>query len=307
VCADVGKITWRLPGFAATGLTTIAAEPGTGKTTFLYRAAEAIQEGELFLDALPATRGRVLVVQGDEPETIARRKMARMGLKANFDILYAQGAIELDFLLDVVNSSAYTGIIVDSLTTVLATADCNTLDQSMVDKLYTLNKVATAKDVLVLMTAHLNKPAKDGNGRRRERTQITWADISGLATLSAAVNDCWGLTKVGDVFSLHCLGKRHVEAGTEWILERDAEDFWWGLKSVTDGLLPLEVLDAKQRILAILRPDSAMTASDVAAMLDLNVEYTRRCLWDLYDDKKLDRVPSPHTGRGRPCIRYCLR
>lgn len=306
VCADVGKITWRLPGFAATGLTTIAAEPGIGKTILLYHAAEAIQEGGLFLDAVPATQGRVLVVQGDEPETIARRKMARMGLKANFDILYAPGAIDLDFLLDVINSSAYTCIIVDSLTTVLATADCNTLDQSMVDKLYTLNKVATAKDVLVLMTAHLNKPAKDGSGRRRERTQITWADISGLATLSAAVNDCWGLTKAGDVFSLHCLGKRHVEAGTEWILERDAEDFWWGLKSVTDGLLPLEVLDAKQRILANLRQDSAMTASDVAAMLDLNVEYARRCLWDLYDDKKLDRVPSPPSGRGRPCIRYCL-
>ena len=307
VCADVGKITWRLPGFAATGLTTIAAEPGIGKTILLYHAAEAIQEGGLFLDAVPATQGRVLVVQGDEPETIARRKMARMGLKANFDILYAPGAIDLDFLLDVINSSAYTCIIVDSLTTVLATADCNTLDQSMVDKLYTLNKVATAKDVLVLMIAHLNKPAKDGNGRRRERTQITWADISGLATLSAAVNDCWGLTKVGDVFSLHCLGKRHVDAGTEWILERDAEDFWWGLKSVTDGLLPLEVLDAKQRILANLRQDSAMTASDVAAMLDLNVEYTRRCLWDLYDDKKLGRVPSPPSGRGRPCIRYCLK
>jgi hypothetical protein len=233
--------------------------------------------------------------------------MSRMGLKGNFHMLYAQGAIDLDFILDVVNSYAYSCIVVDSLTTVLATADCTTLDQAMVDKLYTLNKVATAKDVLILMTAHLNKPPKDGNGRRRERTQITWADISGLATLSAAVNDCWGLTKVGDVFSLHCLGKRHVEAGTEWILERDAEDFWWGLKSVTDGLLPLEVLDAKQRILANLRPDSAMTASEVAAMLNLNEEYARRCLYDLYDEQKLGRVPSSPSGPGRPCIRYCLK
>lgn len=307
VCADVGKITWRLPGFAATGLTTIAAEPGIGKTTLLYRSAEAIQEGGLFLDAVPAKQGNVLVVQGDEPETIARRKISRMGLKGNFEMLYAQGAIDLDYLLDVVKSTAYSCLIVDSLTTVLATADCNTLDQSMVDKLYTLNKIATANDVLILMTAHLNKPAKDGNGRRRERTQITWADISGLATLSAAVNDCWGLTKVGEVFSLHCLGKRHVEAGTEWILEREAEDFWWGLKSVTDGLLPLEMLDAKQRILANLRQDSAMTASDVATMLGLNVEYTRRCLCDLFDDKKIRRDPSPLHGRGRPSHCYRLR
>ena len=306
-CADVGKIIWRLPGFAASGLVLLAAETGTGKTTLLYRAAEAIQEGGLFLDAVPAKQGNILVVQGDEPETVAMRKMSRMGLKGNFDILYAQGSIDLDFILDAINSSAYSCVIVDSLTTVLATADCSTLDQSMVDKLYALNKTASAKNVLILMTAHLNKPAKDGNGRRRERTQISWADISGIATLTAAVNDCWGLTNVGKEFSLHCLGKRHVEAGTEWVLEREAEDFWWGLKSVTDGLLPLEVLDAKQHIMANLRKDSAMSAKDVADILGLNEEHVRRCLWDLFDQKKLNRIATPLPGRGRPCHRYCLR
>ena len=39
-----------------------------------------------------------------------------------------------------------------------------------------------------------------------------------------------------------------MEAGTEWLLERDAEDYWWGLKEVTDGLKPSEMVDAKQRI-----------------------------------------------------------
>ena len=59
VCADVGKIQWSLPGFAATGLVLLAAETGTGKTTLLYRAAEAIQEGTLFLEEVPARQGAV--------------------------------------------------------------------------------------------------------------------------------------------------------------------------------------------------------------------------------------------------------
>ncbi len=50
MCADVGKIIWTLPGFAAAGLVLVAAETGSGKTTIIYRAAEAIQEGGLFLN-----------------------------------------------------------------------------------------------------------------------------------------------------------------------------------------------------------------------------------------------------------------
>ena len=76
VCADVGKITWTLPGFAASGLVLLAAETGTGKTTLLYRAGEVIQEGGLFLDAVPAKQGNVLVVQGDEPETVAIQRQS---------------------------------------------------------------------------------------------------------------------------------------------------------------------------------------------------------------------------------------
>ena len=307
VCADVGKIIWTLPGFAATGLVLLAAETGSGKTTIIYRAAEAIQEGGLFLNEVQARKGNVLVVQGDEPEVVARRKISRMGLKANFDILYASSSIDLDFLIETVRAATYTTIIIDSLTTVLVTTKCTTLDQAMVDKLYILNKVASDQGVLLLMTAHLNKPGKDGNGKRKERTQITWSDISGLATIGAAVNDCWGLAKVGDQFSLHCLGKRHVEAGTEWLLERDAEDYWWGLKEVTDGLKPLELVDAKQRIIETLHQGkSNLTAQEVSQKLGLNVEHARRCLCDLHEEGKLQRQTVHLPGRGRPTYCYGL-
>jgi hypothetical protein len=231
-----------------------------------------------------------------------------MGLKANFDFLYAESSIDLDFLLETIRKADYQVLIIDSLTTVLASSDCTTLDQSMVDKLFAINRVAADQGVLILMTAHLNKPAKDGNGNRKQRRQITWADISGLSTIGAAVNDCWGLTKAGNFFSLHCLGKRNVDAGVEWLLERDAEDYWWGLKEITDGLMPLVAVDAKQRILQVLTQDQLfVTAKEAAKILDINEEHSRRCLCDLYDEGVLDRRVSHLPGRGRPGHCYGLK
>jgi hypothetical protein len=128
-----------------------------------------------------------------------------------------------------------------------------------------------------------------------------------MATIGAAVNDCWGLAKVGDQFSLHSLGKRHVEAGTEWLLERDAEDYWWGLKEVTDGLKPLELVDAKQRIVEFLHQEKAyLTAKEVSQKVALNVEHSRRCLCDLHEEGKLQRRSSHLPGRGRPTYCYGL-
>ena len=85
--ADVGKVNWVIEGFVAVGIVLLAAEPGTGKTTLLYRAAEAIQEGKDFLDAVPVKKASVLVIQGDEPKNVVDRKIARMDLKGRFAML----------------------------------------------------------------------------------------------------------------------------------------------------------------------------------------------------------------------------
>jgi type II secretory ATPase GspE/PulE/Tfp pilus assembly ATPase PilB-like protein len=48
--SQVGKINWTLQGFAAQGVVLLAGEGGCGKTSLMYRAAESIQEGDLFLN-----------------------------------------------------------------------------------------------------------------------------------------------------------------------------------------------------------------------------------------------------------------
>ena len=308
VCAGVGKITWPLPGFAATGLVLLAADQGVGKSTLLYRAAEAIQEGEFFLGQIPSNVGRVLVLQGDEPQNLAQSKFKRMGLKGNFDIVYANSSLDLGAVVEVIRSQVYSVLIVDSLTTVLMSTTCTTSDYSMVEKLYSLNREASNHGVLVLMTAHLNKPPKDGSGHRQERRRIAWADISGLSQIGAAVNDCWGLTRrVDGDFSLHCLGKRYAEAGTEWILEGDPEDYSWTLKAVTDGLKPLEEVSATTQILELLRANGyGMSAKAIAQSIGLHVEHARRCLCHLFDDGLIARETEKAAGRGRPVHLYRL-
>lgn len=250
--ANVGKVDWAIQGFAAVGIVLLAAEPGTGKTTLLYRVAEVIQEGKDFLNAVPVKQGSVLVIQGDEPENITMRKLNRMDVKGQFEILYGDKSLDTNSLSEIVRSKSWRVIIVDSLTTVLASSNCTTMDMTMAERLYELNKLASENNVLVLMTAHLNKPSRDGSGAPMKRKIIAWADISGVATISAAVNDAWGLTPKDNCFSLHALGKRHVEAGTEWILERFPEDYDWELKEVTDSLMPKEDANIKSLIVSFL-------------------------------------------------------
>lgn len=306
--ANVGKVDWVIEGFAAVGIVLLAAEPGTGKTTLLYRAAEAIQEGTNFLNAVPVQQSRVLFIQGDEPENVTARKISRMDLVGNFEILYGSHSLNFTNLAKIIRSGKWRVIVVDSLTTVLATSACTTMDSSMADVLYELNKLASDNNISVIMTAHLNKPSKDGSGDRMKRKVIAWADISGVATISAAVNDAWGLTAKGNDFSLHALGKRHVESGTEWVLERSAEDYSWELKEVTDGLMPQGVIDAKHKLLAYLQTHRRefFTSKELSRLTGpRNIEHTRRCLCDLFDTQQILRRKR-RNATGRPLHEYGL-
>lgn len=159
------------------------------------------------------------------------------------------------------------------------------------------------------MTAHLNKSGKDGNGNRRERQQISWADISGLNTIGAAVNDCWGLARrvEGDCL-LHCFGKRYAEKGTEWIIAGDPEDYSWSLKDVTDGLKPQEEAHAKEQILKLLKiSNKGMSAQDISISINQNVEHIRRCLCRLFEEDRITRSTGNTVGRGRPIHLYNIK
>ena len=68
---EPGKI-WRIFLIAVSGIVLLAAERGTGKTTLVNRFLEAIQEGLDFLGAFKATKGKCLLIQGDEQKNMPR-------------------------------------------------------------------------------------------------------------------------------------------------------------------------------------------------------------------------------------------
>jgi len=303
---ELGKI-WRVFLIAVSGIVLLAAERGTGKTTLVNRFLEAIQEGVDFLGAFKVTKGRCLLIQGDEPKEHAQAVYRQQELKQNWDVIYPKEPFPVELLLKAIESKQYDAICIDSLTTVLCSENRRTVDSELVDLLYELNKAAVDAGVLILMTAHLIKAPKDGHGVRQRRQTVQWDDIAGLGTISAAVQDCWGLAPAGQYFSLHALGKRNIKEGTKWLLDREPESFDWWLIEDQEQQLPGVRQRLSDRILSHVKQHNYCSIADLTKALAADEEYIRVCCVDLFTQGKLERHRKPSNGpakRGRPAFLY---
>ena len=156
---DVGKIDWVIRDFLASGaFVLLAAEMGSGKSTLIYRAAEAIFKGSLFLDQLQTKKGKVLVIQGDEPPADAIKKFRRMGLETQFEICYANPPLDVNWLEKQIKSKVYIAILIDSITSLFATNEIDVKDLGFPRKLYRIGKAFAEANVGGLISCHLNKP-----------------------------------------------------------------------------------------------------------------------------------------------------
>ena len=303
--SQVGKIAWTLPSFAAQGVVLLVAEAGSGKTSLVYRAAEAIQEGELFLNQIKARQGEVLVIQGDEPKTTARTKIRRMGLKANFSITYPDPPLQLNEIEELTRSGLYTTMIIDSATSLLATERQETADDSFVRMLYRINQLCVSSGVLMIITSHLNKPF-DGQPRK----VVTAHDISGRAGIMAAVTDVWAIWREiqprwPDQYNLTCLGKRNCKQGQTWFLRGNEEDFDWELIETSDNYLPQEAQQLSARIKDLcLESTKTHSLQEIASTVGTSYEVARRLCSDLFDQGEIQRQRVAHEGRGRPSYHY---
>ena len=303
---DVGKIDWVIPDFLARGaLVLLAAEMGSGKSTLIYRAAEAIYEGLLFLDQLPSRKGKILVVQGDEPKAEAEKKIRRMGLEAQFDICYAEPPLDFDWLEKKIRSKVYIGILIDSMTSLFATNELEVTDLGFPRKLYRIGKVFAEYNIAGLITSHLNKPPEN-----KIRNRITKHDIQGVATIGAAVSDIWSLCKVPksewpDHYNLECLGKRHCKEGTLWKLQGNEEDYYWSLKEVGDGLKPQQRIYLQGKINAHFKKSpQAIPLSEIASKIGTSNEYARRICTEMFEVGLLKRTKVITGQKGRPSYLY---
>jgi len=309
---DRSPTIWTIDQFGAQGNAVIlAAELGVGKTSFMYRAAEAIAHGHPLMGQLPTVKGRVLFIQADESRRNATEKLEIMDIQAEgIEFLFPdeQGwcGLEMDRLRVQINGQSYAAVFLDSITTLLTHGSHSMKDAEFSHPLYELNALASRNNLLVVIAAHLKKPESG------QRSQVTVHDITGTGTQGGAVSDIWGMWRPAqpeheDHYILGCLGKRNCKEGTRWHLQGNPEDFSWTLKAVGEGdLLPSKRQQLKARLLEHLAAyPSPRSAKDLGQALDHNTEHVRRVCIELFLAEALSRTKQP-TAMGRPIWLYSL-
>ena len=303
---NVGKVEWVIEGFLAKGATVLlAAEAGAGKTSLLMHAASAVEQGTLFLDQIPTRKGRVLFIQGDEPQRDSEDKLRIMNLIGVFAIAYPESSLDLDWLAE--QAKEYDLMVIDSATSLLTGAGSYHEDAAFSDKLYAIGRIISTNSCSCIITSHLRKTA-DGLPRKK----LTSEDIAGRATIRNALQDYWGLLREHDSgldpkYFLECFGKRYCRAGERWELQGDAESYWWGLSGVSNGLLPEARRNLEANIVTWFadHPDP-LPISRLASEFQKNEEHVRRVCLALFNQGILKRFNLSQGKMGRPSFAYSL-
>ena len=293
---------WLIDQFAARGcMTLIGGATGTGKTTFLYAAAQAISTGSYFMNELTSKRGKALVIQADESETNCSDKLDQMGINPAFDISFDPALWNLEQLTRIQKEKNYDAILADSLTTLLSGQGSRFNDAEFGLPCYGYNHWASEHNVWLGVASHLRKQF-NGAG------SPTVNDIYGAGTQTWAASDVWTLHKPerqahDDHVVLHCVKARFCEQETIWNLQGSKEDFSYIIMSTgkSSDLLPKQQQKYEYEAYQLLSQSKGKHwhSDDVAAAIGCNKEHSRRVMRGLRKQQRVERHQMESTG-GRP-------
>ena len=207
---DVGKVPsaaellenrepddWLIDQFGMRGsLVVLGGATGASKTTLIYGMAQAISEGSVWGGQLQCKKGKALVIQSDESERNAQRKLQVMDMDPpSFDLLTDMPELDLARLEALQQANRYDAIFMDSITTLLGMCGDGPkmTDVEFGAVIYRLNKWADEANVLVVMTCHLRKQARDATNNN-----VRIGDMYGAGSQTWAASDVWALWKVED-------------------------------------------------------------------------------------------------------------
>ena len=322
---DVGKVPsaaeflkekepddWLIDQFGMRGsLVVLGGATGASKSTLIYGMAQAISEGSVWGGQLQCKKGKALVIQSDESERNAQRKLQVMDMDPpSFDLLTDMPELDLARLEALQQANRYDAIFMDSITTLLGMCGDGPkmTDVEFGAAIYRLNKWADEANVLVVMTCHLRKQARDATNNN-----VRIGDMYGAGSQTWAASDLWALWKVEDNdpsydthLMLRCLKGRSCEIDTAWNLDGCKEDFSHRVVSVVDpsDLLPLKAVAVKEQALAlIVGSGKQWTIKDISQAINCNHEHARRTLQSLLSQHQIARRKLPSTG-GRPLYAY---
>ena len=195
---------WIIDLFGAKGsCVLLAADKGSGKTTFIYRMAEALEYQKMFMGELNTKKSKVFIWQADESRNNALDKFKLMDLQnENINFLFNddEGGNELDInsLRVLVKNQNIDVVFIDSITGLIMGNRLSIKDSEFCITLYKLNNLASELKILIVMKAHL---------RKEDRTEVNIND-----NLLGAVSDVWSIwtdEKDDEIFFFKYLGKRN--------------------------------------------------------------------------------------------------
>ena len=295
---------WIVDSFGAKGACVLlAGDKGSGKSVLMYRMAEAIQKGEIFMTELGTKKSKVFIWQADESRNNAKAKIKLMELKGKFTYLFNDDEygnyLDIDVLKQTIKQNNYQVIFIDSITGLLMGHGVNIKDSEFCKPLYELNNLASELNILIVISAHLTKD---------ERREVNMNDILGAGTQGGAVSDVWGLwtdEQDDELFYLKCLGKRNCEKGIFWKLQGNREDYSFKLIEAGDGdILPDKKTQLGYKVLRVLMSDKVkLTYQELAKEINCSNEHARRICIKLFTEGKIERKKI-HGEYGRPFYRY---
>ena len=233
-----------------------------------------------------------------------------MDMAPSFDLITDMPELDLDRLTRLQQLNGYDAIFMDSITTLLGRSNDGPrmVDAEFGLPIYQLNDWADQNNVLVLMTCHLRKQARDATSNT-----VRIGDLFGAGSQAWAASDVWAIWKADTCeptydthLILKCLKGRFCEEGTAWNLDGCKEDYSHRVVSVVDpsDLLPLKSNEIKNRALALIQGSGKQwTAKEISQTIGCSQEHARRTLQSLLTEEEVSRRKLPSTG-GRPLYAY---
>ena len=193
VVASAKKIEEAIERFLPFGaVTMLGADPGTGKSVFIYRVAEAAAYGNKFMGQLDCVKGNVLVIQKDESNANLAQKNEKIQLNdpdRNILVKFKFSGGHFPELVKWIKEHKARYVVMDSFASLFAGgADLTESDAGLY--LYRLNAIAAEYNVAILLTHHLKKAPMSG-----ERQNVSLSDFYGSTFIGAGTSDAWGLYK----------------------------------------------------------------------------------------------------------------
>ena len=302
-----------IDNFLSQGLTVVAGDGATGKTSLTFQLGEAVSIGSKFADQFQTTQADVVVVELDETYLDSGKKFLQMGLAPDperIHFMWSFSPMAFPELRRKVQETNAKVVIIDSLLRA-AGGEIKTSDAEFGLLIYRLNDLAAELGVAIIVIHHITK-SKD-----RRNNEPTKEDIYGSAYVFNGTADAWLFWRtkedgeVDDTYFLKRIKDRSgtVEVGTVYQFSGSSEDRRLSFKGIRDRTVSLDQITTdRERVKQFLltHEPAKYTAKQVHHHNPgLSLGYCKNLLAELHGESlSVIRREKVSGGVGRPSYAY---